>query len=33
VMKEMNNIKVSQDSLFWVSNDGLLVMGKKNILT
>jgi hypothetical protein len=27
-MKEMNNVKVGQDSLFQVSNDGLVVMGK-----
>ena len=26
VMKEMNNVKVGQESLFWVSKDGL-VMG------
>jgi hypothetical protein len=29
VMKEMNNVKVGQDSLFRVSNDGLVVMGKR----
>jgi len=29
VMKEMNKIKVGQDSLFRVSNDGLVVMGKR----
>ena len=28
-MKEMNNVKVGQDSLFRVSNDGLIVMGKR----
>jgi hypothetical protein len=28
VMKEMNNVKVGQDSLFRVSNDRLVVMGK-----
>jgi hypothetical protein len=27
VMKEMNNVKVGQDSLFRVSKDGLVVMG------
>jgi len=26
-MKEMNNVKVGQDSLFWVSKDGFVVMG------
>jgi hypothetical protein len=26
-MKEMNNVKVGQDSLFRVSKDGLVVMG------
>jgi len=27
-MKEMNSVKVGQDSLFRVSKDGLIVMGK-----
>jgi hypothetical protein len=29
VMKEMNNVKLGQDYLFRVSNDGLIVMGKR----
>jgi len=28
-MKEMNNVKIGQDSLFWVSKDGLVVMGNR----
>jgi hypothetical protein len=28
-MKEMNNVKLGQDSLFQVSKDGLVVIGNK----
>jgi hypothetical protein len=28
-MKEMNNVKVGQDSLFRMSKDGLIVMGNR----